>query len=522
MKPKRIEITAEEVLALLDRLKNSLNETDYLIIKGMVDTHLLLEQMVREKKTSISRLLKMLFGGKTEKTSNIGNGSKTGGKTRQKTTKAKGHGKNGADNYVGAKHVKINHTNLHHCDPCPACEDGKLYRQPDPGIIVRIKGVAPLQATVYEQEKLRCNICGKVFTAALPVEAGQQKYDETASAMLAVLHYGSGLPFYRMARLQAALGMPLAPSTQWDVIEKMADRIHPVFPELIRQAARGDVFHNDDTNMKVQALMAENKDENRQSSRTGVFTTGILSILDGRKIALFFTGRNHAGENMAKVLAKRQNGLDPPIQMCDALARNFSEEFQAILANCLTHGRRNFVDIADNFPDECLYVLETLGEIYHHEAITAELRLPPNLRLQYHQEHSGPLMDKLHCWLSQQIVDKKVEPNSSLGKAINYMLKHWHPLTLFLRVEKAPLDNNICERALKMAILHRKNSLFYKTEHGAYIGDLFMSLIHTCALANINPFEYLTALQKNSSALFADPKRWLPWNYRDNFVSSAC
>jgi transposase len=521
MKLKRMEITAEEALALLDRVKNSLNETDYQIIKGLVDTHLLLEQIVGEKKSSINRLLKMIFGEKTEKTRNINNGSTTG-KTGQKTTKAKGHGKNGADNYVDAKHIKISHTNLHHCDPCPACEDGKLYRQPVPGVVVRIKGAAPLQATVYEQEKLRCNICGKVFTADLPLEAGSQKYDETASAMLAVLHYGSGLPFYRMARLQAAMGMPLAPSTQWDVIEKMADRIHPIFSELIRQAARGDVIHNDDTNMKVQDLMAENKDDTRQPSRKGIFTTGILSILDGRKIALFFTGRNHAGENMAKVLAKRQNGLAPPIQMCDALARNFSEEFQAILANCLTHGRRNFVNIADNFPEECLHVLETLGKVYHHEAITAQMGMTPTLRLQYHQEHSRPLMDELHCWLREQLDDKKVEPNSSLGKAISYMLNHWLPLTLFLRVEKAPLDNNVCERALKMAILHRKNSLFFKTEHGAYIGDLFMSLIHTCALAKINPFEYLTALQKNSSALFANPNRWLPWNYKDNFASPAC
>jgi transposase len=318
------------------------------------------------------------------------------------------------------------------------------------------------------------------------------------------------------------MGIPLAPSTQWDIIEKLADRVHPVFPELIRQAAQGDVVHNDDTTMKVQDLIKENKDETRQSSRKGIFTTGILSIRDDRNIALFFTGRNHAGENIAKVLAKRKNGLDPPIQMCDALARNSSEEFQSILANCLTHGRRNFVDIADNFPDECLYVLETLGEVYHHEAITLEQGMTSAQRLRYHQENSGLLMDGLHCWLNTQLDEKKVEPNSSLGKAINYMLGHWQPLTLFLKVEKAPLDNNVCERALKMAILHRKNSLFYKTEHGAYIGDLFMSLIHTCALAKINPFEYLTALQKNSSALFANPKRWLPWNYKENFASPAC
>jgi len=180
MTAQRIEITAEEASALLDRLKNSVSATDYQIIKGLVDTHLLFEQMVSEKNTSINRLLKMIFGHKTEKAGK-GNGSK------KKTTKPKGHGKNGAGNYVGAQHKKIKHAILHHCDPCPACREGKLYRQPVPGMIVRIKGAPPLQATVYEQEKLRCNICGKVFTADLPPEAGLHKYDETASAMLAVL-----------------------------------------------------------------------------------------------------------------------------------------------------------------------------------------------------------------------------------------------------------------------------------------------------------------------------------------------
>jgi hypothetical protein len=178
--------------------------------------------------------------------------------------------------------------------------------------------------------------------------------------------------------------------------------------------------------------------------------------------------------------------------------------------------------VADHFPDECKYVLETLGKVYHYEAIAAKEAMTPEQRLHFHQGSSGPLMKNLHHWMEQQFAEKKVEPNSSLGKAINYMLNHWSELTLFLRVEKVPLDNNICERALKMAILHRKNSLFYKTQHGAYVGDLFMSLIHTCFLGNINPFEYLTALQRNSADLFAHPHRWLPWNYKENGSVPAC
>jgi len=516
MKVKKIEISAEEAEALLERIKDStLAQDDYLLIKGLVDTLTLLNQAVNEKGISIKRLLQMIFGHKTEKTKK--DPQKKKGK--RKKNKTKGHGKNGADKYIEAERVQTTHTTLHHCDPCPVCNDGKLYRQLIPGVVVRIKGAAPLQATIYEQEKLRCNICGKVFTADLPVEAGLQKYDESASAMLAVLRYGSGLPLNRITKLQAGFGIPLAPSTGWDVVEKMADQIHPAYTELIRQAAQGDVIHNDDTTMKIQELLTENQANTHKSSRTGIFTTGILSVIDGRKIALFFTGRKHAGENMAKLLAHRRNSLDPPVQMCDALSRNSSEEFQTLLAYCLVHGRRNFVEVAGDFPDECRYVLETLGKVYHNDAITSGKAMTPAQRLDFHQSNSGPLMEELHGWLGKQFDEKKVEPNSSLGKAITYMRNHWNELTLFLKVEKAPLDNNICERALKMAILHRKNSLFYKTKHGAYIGDLFMSLIHTCALLKINPFAYLTALQKNSSALFKNPHQWLPWNYQENFIS---
>jgi len=513
---ERIEISGEAAEALLARVKDLLPAEDYRIIKGLIDTHLLLNQAVSEKSSSIKRLLKMIFGSKTEK---VRNGGKSTGrkKTDKKEKKAKGHGRNGADTYTGAETVAISHQMLHHCDPCPACEDGRLYRQPSPGVVVRIKGTVPLWGTVYELEKLRCNICGKIFTADLPPEAGTKKYDVTAAAMLVVLRYGSGMPLNRLAALQATLGVPVAASTSWEVTEKLADRIHPAFSELIRQAAQGDIFHNDDTTMKILELMAENRNASPELSRTGIFTTGILSILNGRKIAIFCTGRKHAGENLATLLAKRQHGLDPPIQMCDALSRNTSEEFQTLLANCLAHGRRNFVEVADHFPDECQYVLETLGEVYYFDAIAATQGMTPEQRLHFHQGNSGPLMKNLHQWLEQQFAEKMVEPNSSLGKAIKYMLNHWSELTLFLRVEKAPLDNNICERALKMSIIHRKNSLFYKTEHGAYIGDLFMSLIHTCFLGNINPFEYLIALQRNSADLFAHPHRWLPWNYKENF-----
>ena len=222
---------------------------------------------------------------------------------------------------------------------------------------------------------------------------------------------------------------------------------------------------------------------------------------------------------MADLLKQRTAGLGPPIHMCDALSRNITKEFETILANCLAHGRRNFVDLASSFPEECRYVIEALAQVYHYDKTAKEQGFSPEQRLQVHQDRSGPVMERLKELLQEQLEKRKVEPNSSMGKAITYMMKHWEPLTLFLRVLGAPLDNNICERTLKRAILHRKNSLFFKTEHGAYIGDLFMSLIHTCALNRANPFNYLTTLQKHSSELFNDPKLWLPWNCQQTIAN---
>ena len=135
-------------------------------------------------------------------------------------------------------------------------------------------------------------------------------------------------------------------------------------------------------------------------------------------------------------------------------------------------------------------------------------------RLHFHQEHSGPVMEKLHTWCHVQFEERKVEPNSGLGQAISYLVKHWEKLTLFLRVAGALIDNNLVERALKKAILHRKNSLFYKTRKGAQMGDLFMGLIHTCELNGVNPFDYLTELQRHAGEVKRDPAEWMPWNYR--------
>jgi len=422
-----------------------------------------------------------------------------------------GHGRNGAAAFTGANRVTIAHGTLESGDACPDCGEGRVYRQKEPATFIHFVGQAPLAATVFERERLRCNACGQMFTAEEPENVGPDKYDVTAVAMIALLKYSTGVPFNRMERLEQQLGMPLPAATQWELMEAAAKLFQPVLDELIRLAAQGGVMHNDDTSMRVLRMKRESDDK-----RTGTFTTGIVSIWGERKIALYFTGWKHAGENLADVLKQRSPELAPPIQMCDALSRNTPKltGVEILVAYCLAHGRRQFVNVAESFPQECWYVLESLGAIYGFDTEAGEQGLTLQQRLVFHQTHSAPVMEELHKWMEVQFAEHKIEPNSGLGKAISYLLKHWTKLTLFLRQAGAPLDNNIVERALKKAILNRKNGLFYKTLNGANVGDLFMSLIHTCELNGANPFDYLSELLRHSEELSTRPGDWLPWNYR--------
>jgi hypothetical protein len=189
-------------------------------------------------------------------------------------------------------------------------------------------------------------------------------------------------------------------------------------------------------------------------------TSGIVALLgQAHKVVLFFTGHKHAGNNLADVLAHRAKELQAPIQMSDALASNFVGEFKTLVSKCILHGRRKVVDVMEHFPQACRHVIEVLAKVYANEAHCRDEKLSPEPRLLYHQAHSAPLLHDLHRWINEQFDQRRVEPNSGLGQALRYFLKHWSGLTLFLRQAGAPLDNNIVERSLKRAIRHRNTAL---------------------------------------------------------------
>ncbi|MBK9387312.1 MAG: IS66 family transposase [Planctomycetes bacterium] len=538
-----------ELHAIVERVEGTLSPADVQSLKSAVETLALVTGELEDSQASLKRLRAMLFGTSTESRDKLfgaappssngddaaaqdsesaGAGSSSEGDPaaeKQEKKKRKGHGRNPASDYRGAQREHVPKPGFENGGPCPCCTKGKVYPLSEPSPLVRVHGMAPLSATVYELERWRCHSCGEIFTAPTPPGVGEEKYDEGASAMIALLKYGAGFPFHRLEKLQRNLGIPLPASTQWELVYEASLALSPIHDELITRAAQGNVIHNDDTRMRVldpaiaMRRAAESEAKKSSKERRGIFTTGIVAELEEQqRVALFYTGPKHAGENLEALLEHRRAELAPPIQMSDALSRNLPSELETLVSHCLVHARRNFVDVKDSFPKQVRHVVDLLASVYANDAEAKNAGLGAEERLRLHQAKSQPHMDELEAWMKTELAEKRVEPNSGLGKAIAYMQTHWQKLTLFLRESGAPLDNNICERALKKAILHRKNALFYKTENGAKVGDLFMSLIHTAELAGVDAFPYLVALLKHGKQVAREPGRWLPWNYQEMLV----
>lgn len=478
-----------------------------------------LEQSTQSNK----RLLAMVFGAKTESGRNVG-----GGTPRERTTgrkgRRRGHGRTSQKRYTGARRIPVAHACLRPGQSCSECGCGKLRLLKQPATRVRLEAQPPVAAVIHEMERLRCDTCGRVVTAAAPAEAGSEKFDASVGVLVGLMRYGGGMPFHRLERLQRSVGVPLPASVQWEQAQQTAEALEPVVGHFEYLGAQRALFHNDDTTMRIAKVRQEIRAET-DPMRTGIFTTGI--VCEGSEgseappIRLIFTGRKHAGENLGRVLEKRKSGMASPLHMCDALDRNEPADHPTELCHCLVHARRKFLEIRDDFPGECRRVVETFAVVYRVEAECRKEGVDPGERLRRHQTRSQPVMEALREEFTEAMAQKKVEPNSKLGDAIKYLLKRWESLTRFLKTPGAPLDNNVAERLLKSSILHRKNSMHYRTQHGADVGDRFMTVIETCRANDANPFEYMLAVVRNQEAARADPGSWMPWNYRERLVQTA-
>ncbi|MFZ5952280.1 MAG: type IIL restriction-modification enzyme MmeI [Candidatus Rifleibacteriota bacterium] len=236
-----------------------------------------------------------------------------------------------------------------------------------------------------------------------------------------------------------------------------------------RLAAGWPLLFVDDTPAKILELLKEKEKRKEAGERVGIFTTAIVARREGKEIHLFFTGGKHAGENLGILLDKRDESLEPAMQMTDALSRNFPKNHLTVVTLFLVHARRNFIDCEEAYPDDAMYVISRIALIYKNEKLIKQQEMSDVQRLEYHQKHSRAPMDEIKEFALARLENKDVEKNSPLNQAYRYMIDHWKALTMFLKVPGAPLDNNPAERLIKTAIPHRKNSLFYKTESGAAV-----------------------------------------------------
>ncbi len=543
----KTEAQVEEVFCSIKESNLSDSTKDFVIC--CIELAVWLPLQLQNKTISLKRLCKLIFGGgykrnKSKKSNKPGNdgkgddndnqntgsssqalqtgssdieGSSEDGKQlllqapeQGSTEKKPGHGRMSHKAYGDFISVSLEIDDLQIGDPCPLECGGKL-RNYRPGIMVRIKGQNFAQVYKYTIEKLRCDLCGVLFKANLPDEVGEEKYDASFKSILTIQKYYVAVPFYRQEYFQKLIGFPLPDSTQWDLVEQVGGCCYPVYNVFRVLAANSNLIHNDDTTVRILEVIKEIK-SNPELERTGMYTTGIIAEHEGHQIALFINGRKHAGENLGALLEHRHPAKPPIIQMADALNNNIPKGLETILCTCLSHGFRKFPDLVEYFADECIHIMFLLGKVFENDAKTKEMS--DTQRLQYHQQHSAPVMEELKQYIDKLIAERLVEPNSELGKALTYMCKHWHKLTKFLTVAGAPIDNNVVERALKIAIRNRKAAMFYRSCYSAAIGGMLTSVIYTCHLAGINAHHYLTVLQLYKTQVLAHAKNWLPWNYQ--------
>lgn len=405
---------------------------------------------------------------------------------------------------------------------CPECQQGKLY-QYEPATLLRITGQSPFVPEQHVMERLRCNACGQYFTAPLPedvTEDGEpgQKYGYSARSLMAVNKFFAGAPYYRQENLQALMGLTLTASTIFDQTELVADSLQPIYQQLVALAANAEHYYLDDTSNRILDKVPIEKKQRHGTKtqlRTGVYSSGLVATLkDGYSIVLYQTGIGHAGEFIDEILSGRDTTLDPPILMSDALPSNRPSGDHVVAHSlCNSHGRRKFAEVHPQFRTEVDRVLHWYAKIWQHDDEASVQGLNEAQRLAWHKQHSLPVMEKIRDWGHEALNADRVEENSGLGKAIRYFHKHYEGLTAFCRIKGAKLDNNQVERALKLVARNRKNAMFHRTQTGANIADVIMTMIATAAEAGVHVLDYFNTVQRMQNEVKANPQQFLPWNY---------
>lgn len=381
--------------------------------------------------------------------------------------------------------------------------------------IIRLNGFS---AEEHLSETARCLSCATKVEANGSDEVTFGEFSTPAASALVALRYAYGMPSFRLEEVSGSLGYKIPDSTQWEVLEAVANELYGFHKFLRPHAADAPRAQMDDTRVMINAVAAKlrNAPSEAATSRTGIHTTGYLASHSDGKICIFESGLHHAGELFSKIMNSRTVD-DSVILMMDAANANTSKfkdiDVTVTEANCNSQAVRRFKESAENpvFEERTEPILRLYSAIFKRDKILQDA-LPAD-RLAAHRNDSLPQMEEIKHLIESDFRLKRVEPNSELGKNYNYFLNHYHKLIAFCEHESAPICNNAAERLLKRAIRHRKNSLFFKNQVGAVVGDILMSILMTAVENKLEPVKYVNDLLDFPDHRKQNPKLWLPWNY---------
>ncbi|MFK8079550.1 MAG: transposase, partial [Granulosicoccus sp.] len=455
-----VDLSESDLDALLDRIEQAkthnlaLSAGDYELLFSAVMMLANMQERLEKNDLSVHKLRKLLgmvrsseklrdLVPQTDSSSPVGGSDKSNKSRGTKKNRSKPRKK------PAAKPQIHNHAleGVSKGDHCPCCSAGKLYKY-TPAVLLRVTGNAPLSCHKHLAEQMRCNGCGEIYTANLPEHVTadgprDQQYGYSARSVMSIGKYFAGSPFYRQEHINGLLGAPIAASTIFDQCEKVANALNPVFKAIKREAANATLFYLDDTTNRIleqQPVMKKSRD-GRERLRSGIYTLAVLAIGENdRRLVLFQANVGHAGEFMQEILSARDPTRAPPTLMSDALSANhvIGHEFDKCLCNA--HGRRGFVELIEQNPDEIVYALELYQHAWVNEVHCVNEALSAEQRRDYHQTHSLPHMKTLLEWCHEQLDTNIVEPNSNLGKAMQYFIRHYDGLTAFCNLPGAPVD----------------------------------------------------------------------------------
>ena len=552
-------LSEQAVDALLDKLRargaQELTEDDYETLAGVVQTWAHLTELCGRKTASIREIRRVLgLAGPREPSvdtpSSAGDESEVestgGGEGNHErnepddpgedlacadTTKNRNpHGRRSDKDFEQLEEVHHAHVTLHSGDTCPGCLRGRVYKY-RPSEFTTISGRSPLVATRHTVDALQCNLCKEVFRPPLPAAlladgvGGLVLYTYSAVAMVCILRCFGGLPMHRQDRLQRALRVPVPDASIWDMHERLAAAMRPVWRYLVTQSANAPLFFGDDTGATILSSRTKvrvNRKTGELQVRTGCHTTCVIATVEGGRAAvLFFTGIHHTGEIMDVIVADRDPALPPPIFMGDCIESNSVTTATVYYAGCNAHAIRYFKELAGRYPEHADYVLERYRKIYDNEDHCVESELSAEARCDYHREHSRPLLREIAEYGEELFEKRIVEPNSDLGEALEYVIGNERRLSAFARHPGAPLDNNKVERALRTSVRLRETTHFFRNPVGAGVADTILTVGATALHTGVNLFEYFVDLQRHVEEVRADPAAWVPWHYKARWRQSA-